>query len=66
MGAVVITRLWLFHYSSTAAVNAICVVFFVLCSQRSSSRVYLHDVSVMQLRYEVLSKVRKQRQTINT
>jgi hypothetical protein len=26
------------------------VVLFVLCSQRGSSRVYLHDVSVMQLR----------------
>jgi hypothetical protein len=30
--------------------SAIVLCCFVLCSQRGSSRVYLHDVSVMQLR----------------
>jgi hypothetical protein len=42
------------------------VLCYSFCAPRSGSRVYLHDVFVMQLRKEVLNKVRKQHQTINT
>ena len=42
------------------------LLLFVLSFSRSSSRVYLYDVSIIQLRQEMLDKVRKQYQTTNT